>query len=434
MVLFCVNIHYMKYIQKKLNNGLEFILYPMTNTETVTVMTLVKTGSKYETKKQNGLSHFLEHMCFKGTTKRPTSFLISKELDEIGAQYNAFTSHEYTGYYAKSASNHFEKIFDIVSDIYLNPIFLDSEINKEKGVIVEEINMYKDDPKREIFEIFMKTLYGDQPAGWPITGSKENVNSFKQKDFREYHNIHYVPNKTVVVISGKFDTKKASALINRTFSKKENINIKNKKKVVDKQKSLVISIKNKRTDQTHFVLGFRTFNIYDENSIKLIVLDSILSGGFSSRLFMKLREELGVAYYVSSFSDQYTDHGYFAIRAGINKDKLYLVLDEVSKIIDELKTNLVSDEELKKVKDGLIGNLKIGLETSDAFASFFGDKIVLDRKVESIKDIENKILSVNSLEINNLVKKYFKFNLVNIALIGEKVNKGKIKSIFEKYI
>lgn len=149
---------------------------------------------------------------------------------------------------------------------------------------------------------------------------------------------------------------------------------------------------------------------------------------------MKLRVELGVAYYVSSFSDQYTDHGYFAIRAGINKDKLYLVLDEVSKIIDELKTNLVSDEQLKKVKDGLIGNLKIGLETSDAFASFFGDKIVLDRKVESIKDIENKILSVNSLEINNLVKKYFKFNLVNIALIGEKVNKGKIKSIFEKYI
>lgn len=129
--------------------------------------------------------------------------------------------------------------------------------------------MYKDDPKREIFEIFMKTLYGDQPAGWPITGSKENVNSFKQKDFREYHNIHYVPNKTVVVISGKFDTKKASALINRTFSKKENINIKNKKKVVNKQKSLVISIKNKEQIRLTLFLVLETFNIYDENSVKL---------------------------------------------------------------------------------------------------------------------------------------------------------------------
>lgn len=419
----------MKYTQKTLPNGLRVILYPMKSTETVTVMTLVETGSKYETKKQNGLSHFLEHMCFKGTTKRPTSFLISKELDEIGAQYNAFTSHEYTGYYAKSATNHFQKIFDVVSDIYLHPLFNQSEIDKEKGVIIEEINMYEDDPKRQIFEIFMKALYKDQPAGWSIAGTKENVRSFVKKDFVSYHQTHYIPEKTLVIIAGNFDEKEAINLIKKTFGTKENYKTKNKVKTKDSQTSPIVVVQKKDTDQVHMVMGFRTCTLYHADSVALDVLSAILSGGFSSRLFMKLREELGAAYYVAAFSDQYTDHGYFGIRAGLAQDKVVLVLKEIFSILKDLQNNPITVDELQKVKDYLIGGLKLELETSDSFANFFGGQAIVRKPIETQKEIEKKIIAVTEKDIQRLAKKYFLFKKTTIALIGKKISEKEIMNV-----
>jgi predicted Zn-dependent peptidase len=416
----------MKYTQKKLPNGIRVILHPMQNTETVTVMTLVETGSKYETKKQNGLSHFLEHMCFKGTTRRPNSFLISKELDEIGAQYNAFTSHEYTGYYAKSADNHFERIFDVVSDIYLNPLFPEKEIEKEKGVIIEEINMYQDDPKRHIFEVFMHALYGDQPAGWSITGSKENVKSMKRTDFVNYHDTHYIPEKTLIVISGKFNTQHADALIKKTFSKITNKKGLLKKKTKDTQSRPMIVIEKKKTDQVHFVLGFRSVTIYDKDSHIFDVLNAILSGGFSSRLLMKLREELGAAYYVTSFSDPFTDHGFFGIRAGITKTKTALVLSEIISILKDLCTNEVSHIELKKAKEYCIGGMKLDLETSDSFANFLGGQAIVRKPIENLTDIEKKINSVTSKDIQRICKKTFNLKKITIALIGENIKENDI--------
>lgn len=419
----------MKYIQKTLPNGLRVVLYPMKSTETVTVMTLVETGSKYETKKQNGLSHFLEHMCFKGTTKRPTSFLISKELDEIGAQYNAFTSHEYTGYYAKSATNHFEKIFDVVSDVYLHPLFNQEEIDKERGVIVEEINMYEDNPKRQIFETFMRALYGDQPAGWSIAGTKENVRSFSKKDFVSYHSTHYIPKKTLVVIAGNFDEKKALMLIKKTFGKKINNQTKSKIKTKDIQTKPVVVIQKKQTDQVHMVMGFRTCALYHKDSIGLDVLTALLSGGFSSRLFMKLREELGAAYYVAAFSDQYTDHGYFGIRAGLAQDKVVIVLKEIFSILKDLQHTPITKEELQKVQDYLIGGLKLELETSDSFANFFGGQAIVRRPIETAKDIEKKIMAITEKDIQRLAKKYFIFTKTTLALIGKKLSEKNIMDV-----
>ena len=173
----------MKYAKKVLKNGLKIVTVPMKDNPTVTVLVLVETGSKYETKEINGISHFLEHMCFKGTEKRPKAIDISRELDAIGSQYNAFTAQEYTGYYAKSDAKHFKKIFDVVSDIYLNSTFPEAELEKEKGVIIEEINMYEDLPNRHVQDLMMELLYGDQPAGWNIVGTKENILKMKREDF-----------------------------------------------------------------------------------------------------------------------------------------------------------------------------------------------------------------------------------------------------------
>src|SRR6266850_72679 len=192
----------MKYSKKVLKNGLRVVTIPMKDNPTATVLVLVETGSKYETKKVNGISHFLEHMCFKGTAKRPKAIDISKELDALGSQYNAFTAQEYTGYYAKSDARHFRQIFDVVSDIYLNSIFPDGEMQKEKGVIIEEINMYEDMPQRHVQDLMMKLLYGDQPAGWNIAGEKKNILEMKRDDFVAYKEKHYLPEATVLVVAG----------------------------------------------------------------------------------------------------------------------------------------------------------------------------------------------------------------------------------------
>src|SRR3989344_5944638 len=209
----------MRFSKKVLHNGLRVIIVPMKDNPTVTVLVLVEAGSKYEGKKNNGISHFLEHMCFKGTTKRPKAIDISKELDALGSHYNAFTAQEYTGYYAKSDAKHFVNIFDIVSDIYLNSTFPETEMQKEKGVIIEEINMYEDTPPKHLQDLIMKLLYGDQPAGWNIAGEKKNILNMKRDDFVNYHKKHYLPEATVLVVSGQVKQKEVFKEVNKIFGK-----------------------------------------------------------------------------------------------------------------------------------------------------------------------------------------------------------------------
>ena len=227
----------MKFQKKVLHNGLRVITIPMKDNPTATVLVLVEAGSKYENKKVNGISHFLEHMCFKGTVKRPKAVDISKELDALGSQYNAFTAQEYTGYYAKSDAKHFKQILDVVSDVYLNSTFPEIEMQKEKGVIIEEINMYEDMPNRHVQDLLMKLLYGDQPAGWNIAGEKQNVLNMKREDFVLYHQQHYLPEATVLVVAGQVTAKQVSKEVNRIFGKLPPGRKVGKLKVKEKQKS-----------------------------------------------------------------------------------------------------------------------------------------------------------------------------------------------------
>lgn len=408
----------MKYTQKKLPNGLRVISVPMKDNPTVTVLVLVETGSKYERDGERGLSHFLEHMCFKGTTTRKNTFTISHELDAIGSQYNAFTSHEYTGYYAKSDKKHIEKIFDVVSDIYLNPIFPEAEIEKEKGVIVEEINMYEDMPQRHVQDLFMSLLYGNQPAGLSITGTHDSVRKMTRKDFTEYHDKHYTPNKTTVIVSGAVTTEVVQALTKKYFGKLSSKKIQDKQKTKDVQMKPQVLVKYKKTDQTHLVLGFRTFDVYDEKNYALDVMANVLSGGFSSRLFMKLREELGVAYYVRAAADGFTDHGYFEIRAGVTNTRVKEVITEILKECKKIATEGVTEVELEKTKEYMIGNMKLELESSDAWAMYYGGQAVLKKDIETLEIVEKKIRQVTKGDILRIAKMIFKNKTLNLALIG----------------
>ncbi len=408
----------MKISKKTLKNGLRVITIPMKDNPTATVLVLVEAGSKYEEKRVNGVSHFLEHMCFKGTIRRPKAIDISKELDALGSHYNAFTGHEYTGYYAKSDARHFSQMFDIVSDVYLNSTFPEAETEKEKGVIIEEINMYEDLPNKHVQDLIMKLLYGDQPAGWNIAGEKEHIRRMKRDDFVKYHSEHYLPQATVIAVAGAVKEKQVMKEVKRVFGHIPSGHKTGKVKVKESQKKPQVLLKFKKTDQTHFVLGMRTYDMQDKCNPALSVLGGILGGGMSSRLFQKLREEMGVGYYVRSYNDTYTDHGFFQISAGVDNKRIEEVLLAVIDECKKLKKYLIGEEELEKVKECLIGNMKLSVESTDDIANFFGSQELLKKEMKTIEEKAGELRKVTAQDVQDLAKNIFKNNKLNLALVG----------------
>ena len=408
----------MIFSKKTLPNGLRIVTVPMENNPTVTVLVLVEAGTKYETKNINGLSHFLEHMCFRGTEKRPKGIQISLELDGLGAQYNAFTSYEYTGYYIKGQSKHFSKFLDIVSDVYLHSTFPKIEIETEKGVIIGEIDMYEDLPMRVVQELFVKLLYGNQPAGWPVVGSKKIIRKIKQKDFINYHKKHYVARGTVVVVAGNINQVEVVKDIEKKFSNISTTIKHKKQKIKEFQRKPNILIKYKKTDQTHLVLGFRTYGILHKDIPVLRVLNGVLGKGMSSRLFDRLREKMGAGYYVRSDHDVLTDHGVLEISTGVDnkrvKEVIIAIIDECQKLID----TKVSETELKKVKESLIGSIYLGLESSDSLTGFYGDQVILRDNIKTPFEIIKEIKVIKSKDIQKVAKNIFQNKNLNLAIIG----------------
>ncbi|MSR78620.1 MAG: insulinase family protein [Candidatus Taylorbacteria bacterium] len=408
----------MQFNKKVLKNGVRLITVPMPASPTVTFMVLVEAGSKYEPKKLSGVSHFLEHMVFKGTTKRPRPIDISLELDALGAQYNAFTSQEYTGYYAKAHKDKISTIIDIISDMYLNPSLPEAELAKEKGVIIQEINMYEDEPMRHVQDLFMELLYGTQPAGWNIAGSKESVTGLVREHVFKYRESHYVGEATVVIVSGAFDEVKIEKQVNLLFKSMPVSKKPAKEAVVENQKVPASVVSFKQTDQAHLVLGVRAFSTYDERVPILRVLSAVLSGGMSSRLFVKMRDELGLCYYVSASPDLYTDHGVFQVSAGVDTSKVPVAIEAILAELKSLVSKPVPDKELRKAKDFLIGNLYLGLESSDELAQFVGFQEVLRKPLKKAEQVVKEIEAVKIDDIQKLAGELFRSDKLNLALIG----------------
>ena len=421
----------MQYIRKVLKNGMKIIVVPMKGNPTATVFVLVEAGSKYEKKENNGISHFLEHVCFKGTIKRPKASDISKELDGIGAHYNAFTSQEYTGYYAKADYKSFDKILDVISDMYINPTFPEGEIEKEKGVIIEEINMHLDLPQHIVVNEFNKLLYGDKPAGWDIAGPKENIQKMRRQDFIDYRNKHYVSSATTVIVAGKIDEKEVFKKVSNAFRDIGKWKKEGKEKVIENQKQPQATVYFKDTDQTHIVLGVRTFNTYNKYNSIIRLIEAILSGGMSSRLFQKMRDEMGICYYVRADNEALTDHGVFAVSAGLDskrvKEGIVAILNELKKI----KTEIISKEELDKAKQYLIGNLYLGLESSDSLATFYGYQEVLRKDLKKPEDVVKEIKAVTAEEIKFVAERIFKNEGLNLSIIGKFKDKKEFLEILK---
>ncbi len=421
----------MEYQKVKLKNGLRIIAVPDKNAQTVTVLILVGAGSKYEAKETSGLSHFLEHMFFKGTKKRPNTLAISETLDKVGGAYNAFTSKEFTGYYAKVAKEHSELALDWVSDIFLNSKIEDKEVQREKGVIIEELNMYLDAPMKHIGDIWEELLYGDQPAGWPTIGFKQNILAFNKKHVTEYLKNYYSSQNIIVCLAGNFNKQKMTSQIDKNFKNVSSNKPKDKAEVLEKQTKPRVLVYPKKTDQTHLALGVRAYDLSDDRKYATGILATILGGNMSSRLFIKVREKSGLAYYVHTSFESYTDSGYIVTSAGVRNSDVVkasqLILGEYKSIRDKGITRA----ELQKAKDYLKGSMALALEPSDAQASFYASQELLTGKVLTQEEKNAKIDKVSISDVKKVAEDIFKLEKLNLALIGPHKNKKVFENILK---
>ena len=416
----------MKYKKTTIKNGLRIITVPMKDTQTATVVVMVGVGSRYESEKQAGLSHFIEHMFFKGTHKRPTTLSIGEELDAIGGEYNAFTGKDRTLYYVKVDSKHLKVALDVVSDIYLNSILDEKEIEKEKGTILQELNMYEDNPMASVGDVYEKLMYTENSLGREIIGYKKTISSFRRQEFFDYMRLFYVANDTAVCIAGKFDEKSIIRQVENYFEKMPHGPKPKYAKVKDVQKSPKVKVKFKKTDQTHLILGVRAFHENHKDRYVLGLLSIILGGNMSSRLFIEVREKQGLAYYVRSAVGAFEDCGYLATQAGVDHKNLSVTIKTILKEYKKIATEKVSQKELQKAKDYIKGHSVMGFEASDEVAMFYIDQETRRKKIMSLEEVFKKFDKVTPADILRVAKIIFKVKNLNLAVIGPQNNNLKI--------
>lgn len=407
-----------KYKIDILSNKIPLVTIPIKGAPTVTALIIFKTGSKYENRSTNGLSHFLEHMFFKGTVRRPNTLTISSELDSLGGEFNAFTSKEFTGYWVKVAAPKMKAALNIISDMLLNSRFDATEIEREKGVIIEELNMYEDNPLLHVEDIFEACLYGDTPAGWETIGTKANIRSFKREDFINYLNSQYGARSAYVILAGgiKKDDKKVVAEMLTGF---KNNKWRNKLAVKEKQTKPQLKTAWKKIDQVNLSLGVRACPVGHSEEFRIRLLAIILGGSMSSRLFINLRERNGLAYYVRTMTEFYSDSGYLTTQAGVPIDKalaaVKIILAEYKRLIAEL----VSPKELKRAKDLLQGKSLLQLEATDNLANWYARQVILRKKIMTPAEFLKKIKKITAPELRDTAQKIFVNQGLNLALIGQ---------------
>lgn len=407
------------------------IILPRSDFETATIVVLIGVGSRYEMPRQSGLSHFLEHMFFKGTQKRPTTKEISEAIDNVGGEFNAFTTEEYTGYYVKVASEYLATGADVVSDILLRPLFPAEEIERERGVIQEEIKMYTDNPMYHVRHLWQHALFGNHPIGRRVDGTHETIRAIERKDFIAYVKSHYHTGNAIVAVAGNVDVKRTQHMIDKlfaplvqgaeTFPKAAPQNIPFQACVHEYRKEL---------DQTHIMIGVPGVSMNDPRRYVAGLLAAILGGGMSSRLFLNVRERNGLAYMVKTFSEEYTDTGSFVTQTGVRTDKaeqaMQIILQEYDRVMDEL----VSSEELTKVKQMARGNMVLELEETNSLALFASVQELCEHTVITPDEMMKHIDMVTPEEIQRVARELLQHDKRAFALLGPQ----KSSKTFEKLL
>ncbi|MFA5134384.1 MAG: pitrilysin family protein [Patescibacteria group bacterium] len=417
--------------QYRLKNDLRVLLAPLKETKAVTVLVLVKVGSRYEPKQINGASHFVEHLMFKGTEKRPTSLDITKKLDGIGASYNAFTSKDHTGYYVKCSRDKIELALDVLSDIVFNSKFDTDEIERERGVIVEEINMYEDAPMMMIDDVFEGAVFGRVPLGRSIAGPKEVIKRITRKQLYGYYREHYQPRNMLIAVAGNYDYS-VRRLIRAYFGGSR---VRQRKasfrKVAITQRQPRVSLKRKETEQAHLALGFPAYSYTQRQLYALYALAVVLGGNMSSRLFMSIRERKGLCYYIRTDVGIYEDTGTFAVFAGLDKSRIREAIREIVKELKNIRDGGITAQELKKAKDFLRGKLILDLEASDSVASWLGKQALLKGTVLTAAEQLRRVRAVTMADVRRAAREVIQERRCSLSLIGPFKNERTFRPLLK---
>ncbi len=419
----------MRYTKKTLSNGLTVLKVPISGIRSVLVDIFVKTGSRHEEARINGISHFLEHLFFKGSKKYPTAQELSHALDAIGAEYNANTGKEHTQFYIKAAKKHLEFIFDTLTDVLQNPIFDPQAVEREKGVIIEEINMYEDTPMRHVEDLLEEIMWPNHPLGRNIAGTKKVIQQIRREDIVDYVKTFYQPKNMIIAVTGAYSDKTVDNLVKNYWSKIPSKRIPRWRLVKHLQKSPSLKMESKKTEQCHLALGFRSYHYNHPNFITQIVLATILGGGMSSRLFTEIRERRGWAYYVKAGTTNYQDTGNFVVQAGVRLDAVSQVIKTVMRELEKIKNQFVAERELKKVKEYLKGTLTLSLEASESLLSWYLEQIAFRKKIYAPDETFSLIDEVTSEDVQRVARDIFQARNMSLAVIGARGGYSRIKKL-----
>ncbi len=411
------------YQREVLPSNIRLITAPIKETEAATLLVMYKVGSRYEDQGNRGISHFIEHLMFKGTEKRPNTMAIAKELDGIGAEFNAFTSKDYTGYYVKADTKHLSIAIEVLSDMVINSKFDAIEIEREKGVIIEEVNMYEDNPMFYVDDLLEQSVFTGDKLGWSIIGTRESVKKTTREDIIKYKNEHYRASNIVIALAGKYTDddvillkNKFSYLVDEVESRYKNFDL--------VQTEARVKIMKKETEQTQVALGFPAYSYFNAKIHALRVLSTILGGNMSSRLWTQVRERNGLAYSVHASLSVYEDTGALVIQAGLDKTRLEQALQVIKTELTKIKDG-VTLEELKLAKDYLLGKMSLDLEDSASIAQWYASQELLQKTVLTPDEKKAKIMAVTMEDVKEVANEVINFNKANLAIIGPVAEENK---------
>lgn len=395
------------------DNGLRIVTERIPSVRSVAIGIWVGTGSKYENETNNGISHFLEHMFFKGTATRSAKE-IAETFDEIGGNVNAFTSKEYTCYYARVLDQHAPIALDVLSDMYFNSVFDADELEKEKNVVLEEISMYEDTPDDLVHDLIARASYGTHPLGYTILGTEDVLRSLKREDLQSYVEQRYLPGNTVVTVAGNFDDSLIEDIQKRfsAFHRSAPLPALTKPEFTGS-----IIVQQKKTEQAHLCISLPGFQVGHEDVYSLILLNNVLGGSMSSRLFQEIREERGLAYSVYSYHSAYKEAGTFTVYTGTAQEHVGQVFDIVSHVLRDVADHGITDKELKKGKEQLKGSLMLSLESTNSRMSRLGKNELLLERHMNLDEILAKIDRVSHESVWAVAKQLFRSKLA-LAMVS----------------
>lgn len=412
-----------------LDNGLRVVTEYIEHVNSISVGVMVQNGSRNEDKEVNGISHFIEHMFFKGTDKRSAKEIV-QQIENVGGQINAYTSKETTCYYIKALNTQVKLCLDVLSDMLLHSKFDSEEIEKEKGVVIEEINMSEDSPEDVLDDIHSKAIFGENTLADPILGTIDRIKSFNREKIRNYIKTHYTPYNSVISVCGKFNDKELKDLIENYFGKWSKNDIYNPKyhspklhhqsKYVDKQ-----------IEQLHINLGLKGLPYADDKAYSLVLLNNVLGGGASSILFQKVREELGLCYNIYSYGQPFLGVGTVNIYTGLSKQYADKALSVINRELKSFAENGISNEVLDINKEKIKASYILGLESTSSRMFANAKSMLLQNKVKTQEDVINRINKISQDDINYVLEKCFKPGIISTAYVGQGIEADKLNSIFE---